>query len=79
MSTFLNFYLWCLSCFPSLVLGGTDCLNDTGLDRGFQEPSHLQRIKVLGCIISADNVLKIISCHLCNIHHIWVIINGLCK
>ncbi|XP_049644293.1 F-box/LRR-repeat protein 12-like [Suncus etruscus] len=78
--TFEDFHLLRLRCFPalrSLVLAGTYRLTDAGLDRGLRVLSHLQRIEVLGCLISADSALQAISCHLLEVRHIRVTLEGL--
>ncbi|XP_049645558.1 F-box/LRR-repeat protein 12-like [Suncus etruscus] len=78
--TFRDFHLQHLSSFPalrSLVLAATNSLTEEGLGKGLQVLSHLQRIEVLGCTISADRALQAIRSHLPDVRHIRVTIEGL--
>ncbi|XP_049644292.1 F-box/LRR-repeat protein 12-like [Suncus etruscus] len=78
--SFQDCHLHRLSCFPalrSLILAGTYRLTEEGLNKGLQELSHLQRIEVLGCAISADSALQAISSHLREVRHIRLTVKGL--
>ncbi|XP_049644291.1 LOW QUALITY PROTEIN: F-box/LRR-repeat protein 12-like [Suncus etruscus] len=80
MPTFQDHYLRRLTCFPtlrSLILCGTYWISQEGLDRGLRELSHLQRIEVLGSLISTDSVLQAISRHLRDVRHIRVTVGTL--
>lgn len=69
--------LTCFRALRSLVLGGAYRVTEAGLDASLRQLSHLQRLEVLGCALSADSTLLAISRHLRDVQKVRLTATGL--